>query len=471
MKKTSAVLPYLLNAEAVTLGSVITSIERPLQRHYDQEDLGISEAAGTLLISPGVDYSDKRQQGADASCRVILQHLLQAKASATNLSGLALETKKVLTYDLRRPDETFDTLCGSEQFRKWITNLKMKKNSQHFYFVVGIQTLIDAKIDINKKKSVGGGATATIPTDAAGLSVQAGAQGQIGKQRVTHFLTEGEQIWGIYYREIKLTSRTVTDPSQLKLSTKQEWESMLQTRDEEGMKLDRATLVDGDSVPGFQSLSLLPGQLHLVPQTILENWPQIQASQQSQHPSQGSAASAATVHGSPLQSPQVGGSGHPSGSSSILSKTPDGGLRRAAGLFCPNPYPKPPRPSANKISHVARRTLQPDGQATLNTTPVSRRGPSVPGIHVDPPIQKAKPRAAPRMIHRADETVESGGPSRVSDVGSGRSDNRADRPVPVRLAPQFRDRSWKAILGRSGWPGPEVNEPTSDEIVSLSRNT
>ncbi len=438
MGKPSVVLPYLFPAEAVKLGSVLTNLEEPTQSKYVQDDLEISKEAKNLLISPGVSYKDLQQHDREAGLSAILQHISKATLSKTHLSSLALDTKRVLTYHLADSDNTFATVAGSNEFRTWLETTRKRK---HTYFIVGIQTLADASIDINESRASEAAAEVRPPTDQAGVEVQLEAHAKKAAKRETHFISEGEQIWAIQYRQIKLDSFLAKDPSQIHLSSNQQWVAMIKTRSTKGTPIYTASLVDNDPGEDFQKVLLGADQPYFVSEEILKKCPGVQASQKPRHPPHGDAAAVTTARGSPAHSPRAGGSGGSSSSSGILPKTQNGRLHGIA-----DPSRPQLRPSANKQSPSPQMNLRPDRQAalrprsSLSNNSLSRGGPSARKIHVDPPIQKSNLRPT-RKTRKPNGIVESGEPRHLLAVGRTGTNNGSDRQLPVRPAPGYRDRT------------------------------
>ena len=252
MKVKAQVLPRLLNRTAIDAGCVIANPEHPLQRKYTSSDIEISENAGNLVITPGSTYHDLQRHDRGAGLSVLLARLVKTSLSADAQQDFSLSTKLVKTYELVDSDTIFESLCDEPAFQTWLEKTVKKSDA---YFVVGMQTLADADINLGTAQKIDLEASVTVPEPTSGGSMNLNASGSVKdeKGRETAFTADGEQIYDIEVRKIKFGVFGAKEAENSQLSTKQVWLSTLRTRDSESDQpvQVQATLSDDEGGAGL----------------------------------------------------------------------------------------------------------------------------------------------------------------------------------------------------------------------------
>jgi hypothetical protein len=255
MTRFRVVLPHLLPLNAVSLGNIVSNREIPTQSKYISPELHISPEDGNVLSTKSSSYKDLQQHDQGVGLSVLLSRIFEAEAAGDVSRKLTLETKEVWTHVLDDSDGVFAVVCEDVGFQIWLEKTIKKKDA---YFVVGIQIITDAMMDIGNKTSAKANASATLATGQPGADVQAKASANNTREGDTHFVAEDKQIFAIQYRKIVFDMFDPKDAEYAQLSTKQTWVSQLKTRDnDDGGQPPKIRVALGDEEP-------VEGDFHVV---------------------------------------------------------------------------------------------------------------------------------------------------------------------------------------------------------------
>ncbi|KAL0265012.1 hypothetical protein SLS55_000968 [Diplodia seriata] len=204
------VLPQLLPVHAVPVGSLVCSLLEP---HVDifkgQRDIDV--AAG--FQTTAVDLSGYIQKSRDTRFYAALTQLLNIHLQPGSAGGTHLASKAVKRYELTSHREAFAELCATEKARAWLE--ESVKAGEKCYLVVGVTTVLDARVSQahTNRVSTGVGLTAPVSTvmtggiDAFGvMDPGVGVEKSRSTEEGVTFKAPGEMIWAIAYRKIRFRS-------------------------------------------------------------------------------------------------------------------------------------------------------------------------------------------------------------------------------------------------------------------------
>ncbi|KAK4890407.1 hypothetical protein LTR27_010935 [Elasticomyces elasticus] len=216
----SLALPQLLPYSALKLGNVVVDREDPMRSIYASPGLVVSEEEGNI---------DLGQHDRGAGLSVILSRILKASFAASRHRDHSIEAASVKTYIMKNAEDTvFPKLCDEDvQFQLWLEKTTRNKDA---YFVVGLQTLVDADVGIGSARGISGTAGTSVSTGHPAADVE--VEGTISTQaeRDVSFTADGEQIFAVKYRKIRLNAFGTKDIDQAHLSSRARWQSRLNTR-------------------------------------------------------------------------------------------------------------------------------------------------------------------------------------------------------------------------------------------------
>ncbi|GME56285.1 uncharacterized protein LTHEOB_4188 [Neofusicoccum parvum] len=204
------VLPQLLPAHSVPVGSLVCSLLEP---HVDilKEERGVEEESG--FQATALDLSGFIQKSRSTRFSVALTQLLNVHTEPGSAGGTHLSSKAVKRYELASHRERFAELCTGEKTKTWLE--ESVKAGEKCYMVVGVMTVLDAKISQIHSERVATGVDLTAPVSTAltgGIDIFGIMDPGVGveKSRRTDegvsFEAPGEMIWAIAYRKIKFQS-------------------------------------------------------------------------------------------------------------------------------------------------------------------------------------------------------------------------------------------------------------------------
>ena len=269
MKRPSIVLPHLLAREALDCANVVSNTKYPNQDKHKPAILNLAVGRG-ILVTNITNFSDLQQYDRGAGLSVIISRLFNTSFDVKSRGDLSLATKKVITYELDDSGSTFGTLCANETFQQWFEKKVKKKD---LYFVVGLQTIADAVFGLDSENVKAAATGLQLPTQQAGLDVEATASVQSARARDTQFHAQNEQIYAVQYRKIEFEILSPKDLQNSSLSTKQFWKTYLTTRggtDEDQYTSVRLGEVDEGLDSGFEVISSVGGMDTIVSEEIAE---------------------------------------------------------------------------------------------------------------------------------------------------------------------------------------------------------
>jgi hypothetical protein len=208
-------VPY--NLSDLSLGSFIADPRYPTQ-----------DALSVITAKIDVDYLVRAQQDFDglldsistSSFRAQITRLLNLSRSKTTTSSLHLKAKAGSLYELKSPKTFFKLACAEAKARKWLQEgLEQAEDS---YFVVGLRTFHDASVGQSGRRNESLKGNATVPVGDAvksntGVSTGDALDVNVGGEKTNDigsresFRTEGEKVYAICYRKVKLSPRSISD--------------------------------------------------------------------------------------------------------------------------------------------------------------------------------------------------------------------------------------------------------------------
>ncbi|KAF9630329.1 hypothetical protein BFW01_g891 [Lasiodiplodia theobromae] len=255
------VLPQLLPLHAVPVGSLVCSLLEP---HVDifKQQLGPDVSPG--FQTTALDLSGFVQKSRETRFYAALTQLLNVHTQPGSAGGTHLASKAVKRYEMTSHREAFAELCASEDARAWLE--ESVRAGEKCYLIVGVTTVLDARVSQAHAKRVATGVDLTAPVSTAltgGIDVFGVLDPGVGfeKSRATEecvsFEAPGEMIWAIAYRRIKFRSfRKNVDTAFLDKAI--HWKPMMNQRaknaaDEEELEveLDDIDLEDEDELVDF----------------------------------------------------------------------------------------------------------------------------------------------------------------------------------------------------------------------------
>jgi hypothetical protein len=208
-------VPY--NLSDLSLGSFVADPRYPTQ-----------DALSVITAKKDVDYSVRNQEdfdgllgsGSTSSFKAQVTRLLNLSRSKTTRSSLHLTAKAGSLYELKSPKTFFKLACAEPKARKWLQEgLEQAESS---FFIVGLRTFRDASVGQSGRQSESLKGDATVPVgdavksntgvstgDALDVKVEGGKTDDRGSREC--FKTEGEKVYAICYRKVKLSTRSVSD--------------------------------------------------------------------------------------------------------------------------------------------------------------------------------------------------------------------------------------------------------------------
>jgi hypothetical protein len=209
-------VPY--NLSDVPLGSLVPNPLHPIQ-----------DALSVLTAKADIDYTVRTQQDfnglldatSTSSFRAQITRLLNLARNKTTTSSLELKAKAGSAYELKAPTTFFKLACAEPKVRTWLQ--EGLEQGDDAFFVIGLRTFRDASVvgqSQRQNESLKGGATVpvgdVVKTNtgiSTGDALDAKVAGEKSEERggQQSYKTEGERVYAICYRKVKLSTRSISD--------------------------------------------------------------------------------------------------------------------------------------------------------------------------------------------------------------------------------------------------------------------
>ena len=141
-------------------------------------------------------------------------------ASHTSSSGVDINMKSswCRTYQMDNPSMSYQNACKDKETREWLN--EQSENASHVFLIVGYQTSLDAKVDLQKDANRQTQGTAEVPvTDAvthgassqltSSKSLDVGVKGASPAKQTQQasLIGVGEQLYAVQFRRVRLDFR------------------------------------------------------------------------------------------------------------------------------------------------------------------------------------------------------------------------------------------------------------------------
>jgi hypothetical protein len=210
MASQMMLLDECLPMEALSLGSLVESIQNPIMDAYVPKVPLPSDAVLTVAAK---SFQGLMSSSNATSFKVALTRLFDIGHSSENGAEATLNSIKVNRYVLKQPRELFKTLClGDEKARQWL-NDGIQAGSKS-YLVVELQTATNPKITKSDTTKSSTDANVTVPVstiatsgaDVLGLGAALDTSVDVGRavtnESSKSFETEGETIFAVGYKKV-----------------------------------------------------------------------------------------------------------------------------------------------------------------------------------------------------------------------------------------------------------------------------
>lgn len=204
------VLPRLLPVDAVPVGSLVCSLLDP---HIDVFKPPVEIEDDESFLSTATSLSGFVQESRSRKFSAALTQLLNVHVQPGSGGGTYLSSSAVRRYELDSHRKKFAEICADEEAREWLE--EGVKAGEKCYMVVGVMTVLDAKVLQIHNRGTGAGFDVTAPVSTALtggvdlfgiLDPGVGAEWTKQKDEGVSFTAPGEMIWGLAYRRVKFRS-------------------------------------------------------------------------------------------------------------------------------------------------------------------------------------------------------------------------------------------------------------------------
>jgi len=193
--------------DSVTLGSLISNIRNP---HQDAQANDRQEYE--IVTRSASDFAGKASDSKDSLFVFKLAKWASARRSDLSKDRLGLAANTTKVYELKNPNDVFNSLCELKGVRTWLQ--RRVEKSQNSYFIVGLQTFSDAAVKQSIDDKTETSVSAELPVDAAttalaglnfGLNPKLKAKQEASQSNNMKFKSPGEQILAVSYRRLKFS--------------------------------------------------------------------------------------------------------------------------------------------------------------------------------------------------------------------------------------------------------------------------
>uniref|UniRef100_A0A0D2YIS7 Uncharacterized protein n=1 Tax=Fusarium oxysporum (strain Fo5176) TaxID=660025 RepID=A0A0D2YIS7_FUSOF len=207
----ATVVPFFLPHGSVRLGTFIQNINHPLEGYHEPPTGDVPEAIVTRFSFPSQNRQNRRTKFGSA-----LTSLISAGFSKRPQSQVHLAPARGNNYCLDNSDAWFDKAASLPETREWIEKAALRGHK--IYIIVGIQTVIDARIvqKLARGRQARGQATvpvslflaaATAAMPFADLVDPAIRERQNAESDQLRLLAPDEQVWSLQYLLMSATFR------------------------------------------------------------------------------------------------------------------------------------------------------------------------------------------------------------------------------------------------------------------------
>jgi hypothetical protein len=233
--------------DVIRLGTLV-----PDKRHPNRDSIRNDEVTEEdYSTAPDRNFDAYLNTGSDSNFHAMVSKIFTFGLFKKSHETLQYASGKALLYELHHPRDIFRDLCALDDTRRTLE--EWSEEGQEAYFIIAYRTLTDATLVDESSRSRGGDANIQVPVAAlAGVDAAVGGASDVGataahegtEERGEHFLCEGERVYAVCCRKVKLkmVDGFVDDA---RLASKDVWVSYYPTRSaREGVSLAQAVLTE-----------------------------------------------------------------------------------------------------------------------------------------------------------------------------------------------------------------------------------
>lgn len=190
MQRHEAILlPKVLSPDVVQIGQFLCN---PLDPEHDNYVPSATSLAEIPLAEPLVEqpYHGSVGQAKGGWVQLVLSKMIGAQLSDGATYKVEITAQSKVYQSVRNANAALRTVCKESGARRWIEDLA--RNEKPFYFVVGMETLKEARIETSVSSQIEAHATAAAPISVNYvLPARAGTELHLGKSGFTQGCVSG----------------------------------------------------------------------------------------------------------------------------------------------------------------------------------------------------------------------------------------------------------------------------------------
>jgi hypothetical protein len=173
----TVLLPQVISPSVLRIGQFLCNPLEPERNKYTppEDTIKAIKLADPVPTRPFHGEVDLDSRG---WFRVMLAHAFGVSIFGSSTTTLDVVAEEKVYTGVQDADAALRTVCSKEEARTWIR----EKKDQPIYFVIGMETLRNARFQQSVSDLVGGHATATVPLNATGsVPISGSGGGTVGR--------------------------------------------------------------------------------------------------------------------------------------------------------------------------------------------------------------------------------------------------------------------------------------------------
>jgi len=216
-KSLSVFMNGYLDPAQVALGRLVLDMKDPGQNFCRFGELELQE--GDVSKSQFQDLKSLAKAESSSGFKLALSKVLQLFASKSRTTVDDISSKTAMRHQLLNVNEKFETMFQEDDVKKWLE--KVVLTGSDIYLVVGLHTLQDASISLDRlaSKDIGGKAQApvtealapgisSIPRVGNSLDVRIEGGHSSTSSLGASFITPGERIIAVQYQKVSVIMKS-----------------------------------------------------------------------------------------------------------------------------------------------------------------------------------------------------------------------------------------------------------------------
>ncbi|KAH7360967.1 hypothetical protein BKA65DRAFT_494353 [Rhexocercosporidium sp. MPI-PUGE-AT-0058] len=271
-----------LDPSQVAIGRLVLDMKSPGQNFCPYGALDLKE--DDVSKAPFSNLKSLSNSESSSSFKLALSKVLQLFASKSRTTVDDISTKKAIRHQLLNVNLKFEKMFENDEIKKWLE--KVILTGSDIYMVVGLHTLQDASISLNRDVSTEAGAKIQAPiadTLAPGLAAVPGVKEALDvKLEGTHtsksslgasFVAPGERIIAVQYQKVAvkmLSSKGIKGLADARLKKKTTWQAFGAARGDSELdtfEISLAEEIDDDDIAedgDFEAMSVGDGEVFVI---------------------------------------------------------------------------------------------------------------------------------------------------------------------------------------------------------------